>query len=358
MSEPMTAFTRKTPLHPLAKACLAAPLLALGCGLVFSATRASDAKVAAGVIRLLLLMGGFMFAFVALLGGRGPHRERLARYGVLGLVINGVYLFITAVMFPGSLATIRTQMAHQRLDAMPVSARESAGADAAHTGILQFTNVDFSKPAEALAVVAAASRGSSGEGAAVLRAWSGVLTQLLAARLELDRSIQVLTTADVLNPATITNGSRTVVGDQFIARRLLAHHYGSALHRWEHTLASVGQRYAEELGGQRVSPERIALETQRLAGVTGSRIKPLIQLCVADQKVASHYSRAVSAMESCHPYSGLSAQENRPSLEAAVQAREFTEQLAKLENAKQLSLVLRRQMVGTRQNTAHGLTDP
>jgi hypothetical protein len=348
MIAPPPAPTKKAPLHPVAKACLAAPLLALGLGLAFSVVPAGDAKVAAGAVRILLLMVGFTFAFVALLGSRGAGRERLARYALAGLAVNGVYLFLSAVMFPGTLASTRAQMAHHRRNAITVSARESPPLDAMNSGVIHYTNLDFSKPGEALDGIAFAARGKSGEDAAVLRAWSGVLTQLLAAHLEVKRTAQALTAADVLNPATITNGSRTALGDQFIARRLLANRYGSALHRWEHALISAGQRYADELNQQPIAPERAAIEGQRLATAAGIRIKPLIQLCVAEQKVASHYSRAVSAMESCHPFNRLPAPNDRPDLAAASGGRDFTEQLAKLEHAKQIAIDLRQHLVGTR----------
>ena len=193
-------------------------------------------KVAAGAVRILLLMVGFTFAFVALSAAGDtdatPRTLRLRRPGRQW-----------GLSFP-QRGHVSRHRAGTGADGAPLSMpspspRANPRPGAMNSGCsITRTSTSASRAKRWTPSSAAGSRAKCRGPPRLV----GVLTQLVAARLEWNAP-RSATAADVLNPATITSG---VHG----ARRSIhcapppANRYGSAPTSLEHALTSVRQSYA------------------------------------------------------------------------------------------------------------------
>jgi hypothetical protein len=178
--------------------------------------------------------------------------------------------------------------------------------------VLNYTNLDFSKPGEALD--------------AIVRGWqSGEMPRSSApgrsSHATGRRTPGVERTAQRYGRRCAESGDHHQRGAWRSAINSLRAASSQPLRQRPHiagTRADLRQaKLRNELNQPSSQPERATLEGQRLAIILRIRIKPLIQLCVAEQSAASHCSPAVGAMESCHHFSDLPAPDDRASLEAA-----------------------------------------
>jgi hypothetical protein len=192
---------------------------------------------------------------------------------------------------------------------LPVQARTPAPAPrsaATVPSIIDYTKLDLENPAEAAATAAVAARTLTGEDALVSQAWSAVLSNLVVASREVERSAKTLGAADVLNGGTISRQGSVSVSDQFVNRRKIANDFGTAVHNWEQRVSGLSGQYLGQLYQFNVPPDRAQIERDRLSAATAEKVQLQLKICALERDIALGYNRAVGSLETYQIYAAAS----------------------------------------------------
>jgi hypothetical protein len=185
----------------------------------------------------------------------------------------------------------------------PTAARGAA--PKSFPNVIDYAKLDLENPGEAAEAALAAAPNLTGEDALVLQAWSGALSNLVAAAREVDRSAKALADARILNGATVAKQGPVSVSQQFVNRRGLANNYGSAVAAWGQRVSGLSGQYLGDLYRSNVSPERSQVERERLSAATADQVKLQLKICAVEREVALGYNRAVTALETWQQYASM-----------------------------------------------------
>lgn len=115
---PLPAASKKPFAAQAAQASLLAPLVAVGMSIVVNAGLGNQAtplvKIITGSLCVLLIVLGFVFGIVALLGVRRHGRKEILGRAVAGVCINGILIALMLVSIPSFMKAAERAKERQR----------------------------------------------------------------------------------------------------------------------------------------------------------------------------------------------------------------------------------------------------
>ncbi len=194
--------------------------------------------------------------------------------------------------------------------------------------VIDYANLDLNRLEEMQKPESAYGRALTNENGAVHRAWAGVMTNLLAARTELDRQGKAL--EEILDISKITNGTQSQLQAQFLNRRMMCNKYRDAVDKWRYSVKNIGNSYVNELSKWQVSPPRAIVESEELRRVLGDQIRSYtinssiqteLKVCDVETQLAMQSKYAVGSMEIFYFRREATFHNNQPTTTAGVPIR-------------------------------------
>jgi hypothetical protein len=178
--------------------------------------------------------------------------------------------------------------------------------------IIDYSKLDLDNPSETAGTESPTTGTLTREDSMVMQSWLNVVSNLVMASREADRAAKSLSSADILNGATIARQGPVPVSQQFVNRRQIANSYGTAVHQWEQTVSTFSSRYLGQLYQSRVSPERANIERDRLNAAIADKLQRQNKICAMERDIALAYNRTVSTLETYQTYASPSPTQPAP----------------------------------------------